>query len=161
MSTRKDGFSIIELVIVVAIILVVAAIAIPNLFRSRLAANEGAAIGAVSQINRAEVAYAAAYPNCGFAETLSMLGKSSSSPSRTSAGLIDATLASGSKGGYTFKADGGPGECAGAEKPRETYTVSAQPQSTKIGTRYFFSDQSGVIRSRDGAPANANSVPLQ
>jgi type IV pilus assembly protein PilA len=161
MKTRQNGFSIIELVIVVAIILVIAAIAVPNLLRSRVAANESAAVGAVNTINKAEASYASEYPDCGFAENLAVLGKSSSSPSRSSAGLIDSLLSRGSKAGYDFTAIGGPGSCSATGKPRETYTVTATPQSPETGQRQFFSNQSGIIRYSDNGPANANSPPLQ
>src|ERR1700761_4939291 len=71
---KQKGFSLIELLIVVAIILIIAAIAIPNLMRSRIAANEASAVGSVRTINTAEVTYASAYPDIGFTGTLANLG---------------------------------------------------------------------------------------
>ena len=71
---KQKGFSLIELLIVVAIILIIAAIAIPNLLRARIAANESAAAGTLRTINTAEVAYLTAYPSVGYAVTLAALG---------------------------------------------------------------------------------------
>src|SRR6202051_1698584 len=71
---KQKGFSLIELLIVVAIILIIAAIAIPNLLRSKMAANEASAVGSVRSINTAQVAYATAYPNVGYSLTLAALG---------------------------------------------------------------------------------------
>lgn len=161
MSRQQKGFSLIELLIVVSIILILAAIAIPNLLRSRSAANEASAVGSISTINTAQVAYASNYPECGFAENLTALGGTASSPASTAAGLIDASLARGSKSGYTFAAPGGPGGCGAGNNPRETYTVTAQPQSAQTGGRYFFSDESGIIRYNHNAVADVNSTPLQ
>src|SRR5512140_808323 len=96
---KQKGFSLIELLIVVAIILIIAAIAIPNLLRSRIAANEASAVGSIRTINTSEVTFASTYPNVGFG-TLAMLGGAGGSA--TGAGLIDAVLASGVKSGYAF-----------------------------------------------------------
>ena len=67
---KQKGFSLIELLIVVAIILIIAAIAIPNLLRSKMAANEASAVGSVRSINTAEVAYSTAYPNIGYSSAV-------------------------------------------------------------------------------------------
>src|SRR5438876_12151766 len=101
---KQKGFSLIELLIVVAIILIIAAIAIPNLLRSRIAANEASAVGSIRTLNTAEVTYASTYPDQGFTCSLTRMGPPSGSASATSttAGLVDAVLASGVKSGYTF-----------------------------------------------------------
>ena len=163
MASKKDkGFSLIELLIVVAIILIIAAIAIPNLLRSRIAANEASAVGSIRTINTAEVTYSSSYPDCGFT-TLTNLGGSGGNAS--GAGLIDAVLANGLKSGYSFGAtpSGGSTSCGtGAGTPNSTYTVGGAPQNKQTGQRYFYSDQSGVIRyTTDGTAATASSSPLQ
>jgi prepilin-type N-terminal cleavage/methylation domain-containing protein len=71
---KQKGFSLIELLIVVAIILIIAAIAIPNLLRSKMAANESSAVGSMRTINTAEVSYVTAYPNQGYSVSLAALG---------------------------------------------------------------------------------------
>jgi type IV pilus assembly protein PilA len=158
---KQKGFSLIELLIVVAIILIIAAIAIPNLLRSRIAANEASAVGSIRTINTAEVTYSSSYPDCGFT-TLDNLGGSGGNT--TGAGLIDSVLSGGQKSGYSFLAtvSGGSGTCgSGTAIPNSTYTVVGQPQSPQTGQRYFFSDQSGVIRYNTSTAATATSAPLQ
>src|SRR6478672_9272473 len=96
---KQKGFSLIELLIVVAIILIIAAIAIPNLLRSRIAANEASAVGSIRTINTSEVAYTSTYPNVGYGSLAQLGGVGGSSGG---AGLIDSALAAGTKSGYVF-----------------------------------------------------------
>jgi type IV pilus assembly protein PilA len=152
---KQKGFSLIELLIVVAIILIIAAIAIPNLLRSRIAANEASAVGSIRTINTSEVTYASTYPNIGY-NTLAALGGAGGSA--TGAGLLDAVLASAVKSGYVFAVVTGGATGSG---PATTYTVTGDPQNSQTGQRHFFSDQSGVIRYNTTAVATAADSPLQ
>ncbi len=154
---RNKGFSLIELLIVVAIILIIAAIAIPNLLRSRIAANEASAVGSLRTINIAEITYNVTYPNVGFTCTLGNLG-GSGAPSSTAAGLIDANLAGGAKSGYSFGLQG-----CGSGTPIVTYQSTATPTSPgTTGQRYFCSDSSGVIKYDATSTANCltNGNPI-
>jgi type IV pilus assembly protein PilA len=159
---NQDGFSLIELLIVVAIILIIAAIAIPNLLRSRMAANEASAVSAVRAITTAEHAYFQAYPDVGFTCTISNLGPPANGQpySTTGAGILDAVVATGTKSGYSF----GLSNCTGTVVI-SSYTSVAQPVVVGgTGQRAFCSDASGVMRfSDDGVPATcvANNRVLQ
>jgi len=161
---KQKVFSLIELLIVVAIILIIAAIAIPNLLRSRIAANEASAVGSVRTINTAEVTYSSAYPDAGFATTIAELGGSnttclggtSANASSANACLIDSILSSGTKSGYNFVVTGG------STTPNTTYTVTANPITTGTrGQRSFYSDQSGVIRYNQSQAATSADNPIQ
>jgi len=148
---KKRGFSLIELLIVVAIILIIAAIAIPNLLRSRIAANEASAVGSLRTLNTAEITYNTTYPNVGFACSLSALGPpSSGAASSATAGLVDSNLAGGTKSGYSFAFLNTT--CTPSGGINTTYDIKANPQSPgNTGQRYFCSDISGVIQFNSAA----------
>ena len=151
MARKQAGFSLIELLIVVAIILIIAAIAIPNLIAARMSANEASAVQSVRTIQSAETAYALTYPLQGFSSSLAALGDGGSNPCNASiaqACLIDEVLASGSKSGYiiTWAGDG--------LTPSVAYTVNADPMvRNSSGRRSFFTNYPGVIRYCDSRPA--------
>ncbi len=147
------GFSLIELLIVVAIILIIAAIAIPNMVRARMSANEASAASSVRQISRAEMAYNAAYPDHGYADALSNLSgpQTNCLPSSTTACIIDAALASGSKSGYNFAATG----VLPSGGINTSFVAAGAPVTfNSSGTKDFCSVADGVLRSQTGASGN-------
>jgi prepilin-type N-terminal cleavage/methylation domain-containing protein len=149
------GFSLIELLIVVAIILIIAAIAIPNYMHSRMVANEAATVENMRTITTAEVVYSTTY-GLGYANQLADLGGAGGTP--TTAGLIDDILAGGTKSGFTYLYAPLLPDPLG--RP-QAYTLNANPINFGVtGQRYFFTDQSAVIRYSITAQANAGDPPL-
>lgn len=143
-NQKEKGFSLIELLIVVAIILIIAAIAIPNLLRARIAANEASAVGSVRTLDTSEITYSATY-GTGFAPLASLGGAIGCVASPATACLIDPVLTAGTKTGYTVAAVAATG--AGTIlSPFLDFEVNATPISVTTGTRAFCSDQSGVVR---------------
>jgi prepilin-type N-terminal cleavage/methylation domain-containing protein len=163
---KQKGFSLIELLIVVAIILIIAAIAVPSLLRARLSANESSAVGSVRSINTAEISYNAAYSSLGFATNLSYLGGpvgASCVPSSSSGCFIDSLLSSGTKSGYTFALAVGSSPAVAGQTP--SYSIVAAPVDPTItGSRYFCSFEDAVVRSSTAAvtpPCTAAITALQ
>jgi len=157
MKRDSQGFSLIELLIVVAIILVIAAIAIPSLLRSRIAANQASAVQSLRMITTAETTYASTF-NLGFSPALSNLGPpTSGGATSTAAGLLDSLLASGIKSGYSFIYSSGPSDVSGKIN---SYQVTSTPVSSAAGTIYYYTDDSQVIRQNGTATAGSTDSPI-
>jgi type IV pilus assembly protein PilA len=150
---KEKGFSLIELLIVVAIILIIAAIAIPNLLRARIAANESSGVSSIRTINTGEITYQSTYPAVGYAGTLASMGPATAAgcgaaaPTSTNACLIDFVLSNAStaataKSGYFFLAT--PAASGGRNVG---YTAGGAPASAnQTGVRGFCSNEDGAIR---------------
>jgi prepilin-type N-terminal cleavage/methylation domain-containing protein len=155
----QRGFSLIELLIVVAIILIIAAIAIPNLLRSKMAANEASAVGSMRTLNTACVTYSTTYG--GYPASLVVMGGEGTSalPTSASSELIDNVLQTGIKTGYSFSFSAATADAVGNI---DSYLITAAPIKPGVtGIRYFFTDQSGVIRANSaGAAATSSSTPI-
>jgi type IV pilus assembly protein PilA len=152
MRMNQKGFSLIELLVVVAIILIIASIAVPNLMRSKMATNEASAVSALRTLNTASVSYSTSYGI--YPGALASLGPMvGTSPTSATADLIDSVLAGGTKSGYTITYTPGSSSVS--------YTITAAPTTAGVtGTRYFFTDQSGVIRADPSTTATSASSPL-
>ena len=143
---KQKGFSLIELLIVVAIILIIAAIAIPNLLRARMAANESSAVSSIRTINTAEVSYQSTYHN-GYTTALAQLGPAAAgactAPTAANACLIDyslstATASTSPKSGYYFTFT--------TLSNATSYVTGGQPQSpNQTGISTFCSSEDGVL----------------
>jgi prepilin-type N-terminal cleavage/methylation domain-containing protein len=152
------GFSLIELLLVVAVITIIAAIAIPNFLRSRLRANEASAVASLRVINTAAVTFTITYPDLGFPAQLSSLGGANPcAGSSTQSCLIDDILAQGNKSGYVFAWTGD------GAIPSVTFAVTGTPQVLGAsGQRMFCSDQTGVIHyDPTGTGCTSSSLVLQ
>ncbi len=161
---KQAGFSILELLIVVGIIIIVAAIAIPNLLRARVAANEASAVGSLRAIDSAQIGYLQVYPDLGtYACQLSYLGPplAGGPVNSTAADLIDMQLASGIKSGYSFYMSCIPSSVTGST----SYQIQAAPVGASItgsscGTNYgrcFFTDSNGGVYQLNG-PGSSNGT---
>ncbi len=156
---RQRGFSLIELLIVVAIILIIAAIAVPSLLKARISANEASAVSSVRQIKTSEILYSSAYPTVGYAVQLSHLGgPEPCSPTSTTACLVPDPLSNAGPGtpgksGYVFSAVGS----ASSGSANDVFVVGAAPVNPNItGTRLFCSSNDNAMRADPGP----GSIPV-
>jgi type IV pilus assembly protein PilA len=160
---KQKGFSLIELLIVVAIILIIAAIAIPNLLRAKISANESSAVGSVRNIITAEISYSTTFPQAGYAAALINLGPGAvgvqtcpaAGPAVGNACLIDAVLSSGTKSGFGFAASGQ----VPVNLALTSFTAGAVPVTyNQTGTRKFCAFEDGVLRQLPPVAGNGGGA---
>jgi type IV pilus assembly protein PilA len=165
---KQKGFSLIELLIVVAIILIIAAIAIPNLLRSKMSASDSAAASTLRTLNTAQVTFATAYPQVGYASSFTLLGPNTTPgtcDSVAGACLIDNVLAAtplgpNAKGGYQYSMV--VTTSTGTPPVTGDYGLTANPVVlNSTGTKVYCTTSDAVIRQQIAAPPTpADSVPI-
>lgn len=153
-----SGFSLIELLVVVAVILIIAAIAIPNFIASKMRANEASAVQNLRSVNTAELVYSSTY-GIGYSTNLTRLSGNGIVVDQNNAGLIDEVLAGGVKSGYVFTYAVVSSDSLGNPT---AYSLTADPQVPgNTGQRYFYTDQTGVIRYHVSAAAGPTDSAIQ
>lgn len=155
---NQKGFSLVELLIVVGVILIISAIAVPSFLRSRMRANEGSAVASIRTIDAAAVTYSISYPDLGFPTNLSLLGGAEPcTPSSAMACLIDDNLAQGTKSGYAFVWSGD------GATPSVSFTITSAPlMPGSTGQSTYCSDQTALIHfDPSGAACTSASPAIQ
>jgi type IV pilus assembly protein PilA len=158
MRRKQRGFSLIELLVVVAIILIIAAIAIPNFIRARISANEASAVTSVHAVSTAEIGYSASYPWIGYSASLADLGPGPGGSCAPTGGscFLDKALASGQKSGYSFTYMPNT-----STTPSQGYSFNADPQIYGLsGQTGFFIDGTNIIRFNPTSSASATDPAL-
>jgi len=163
LAHAQRGFTLMELLIVMSVILILMALAIPSYMSIRRQANETSAIQSLRGITQAEIQYSQTYPANGFACSLTSLGPAAGggTASATAAGLVAADLAGGQKSGYTFAITNCTKVTVNNQDMYTSYEITAVPQSVgKTGTRGFCSDQDSTIKSDPAGGTNCTQ-PIQ
>jgi type IV pilus assembly protein PilA len=159
MRNKAQGFSLIELLVVVAIILIIVAIAVPNFMRAKISANESSAVSSIHAVDTSEIAYSSTYFEIGYSASLANLGTGGANPcygTATAACLVDPALASGTKSGFNFTYVQNA-----SVTPSIQFTINGDPVIMDVtGQKGFYSDESNIIRYAIGASANINSPPI-
>jgi type II secretory pathway pseudopilin PulG len=152
-SSHAGGFSLVEALLVVMVILIIAAIAIPNLVQGKMRANEAAAVASMRTIHTAETMYSNSYPEVGYSSSLANLGSNGSDCTRPTSSnsclIMDEALTSGLKSGYMFEIVGD------GNKPTAGYTVNASPESGVSGRCSISSSEDGEMHF--SVPGTANN----
>jgi len=153
---NQKGFSLIELLLVVGVILIISAIAVPSFLRSRMRANEAAAVAAIRTIDAAAVTYSVSYPDLGFPTNLTSLGGADPcTASTTTACLVEDTIAQGAKSGYTFVWVGD------GATPSVSFTVTGAPLTAgSTGQSMYCSDQTAMIHLEFSGSGCTNASPV-
>ena len=148
-NRKESGFTLIELLIVMSVILILMTLAVPDMQKAIIKANETSAIASVRMLNSQEAEYNSAYPQHGFSCTLAALGGKAGSgpPTPEAAQLINEDLASGTKSGYTFTISGCTKTTVNNMDQYNSYTINAVPNSVgHTGNRGFCADENAQIR---------------
>jgi len=160
-SRESNGFTLMELLIVIAIILILMLMAIPTIGSLKKKANETSAINSVQVISKAELQYESTYPVNGYACTLPALGgdPNSGAPSSASAQILQSDLTSGFKSGYIFSITCKDKVTVNSTDRYNSYSVTAVPQTVgKTGDRGFCSDQAGTITFDPAGGSNCSQL---
>lgn len=159
---QEEGFTLVELLIVMSIIIIIATFAVPNLMRLRRQGNEMSAIQSIRAIVGAQLQYSQTYPSNGFACSLAALGGAQgATPSPAAAGLLNADLASGQKAGYTFAITNCNKVTINNQDQYTSYEITAVPQKVgNTGDRGFCSDDSQQVKY-DPKGGTACTQPIQ
>ena len=147
---RQNGFSLLELLIVVSVILIITAIAVPNIIRAKISANESSAVSTIRQISTAELSYHITYSQVGYAPDLKSLGGPlACSPSTATACILDSAVTSATKSGYQFFAAGFAS--SGTAVNNQFVASSAPTAFSKTGVRNFcIATDDGSVRAQQG-----------